>query len=371
MKKIHLFFSILMAAVLCLASTSWAGEASVFDGIQKIIIRAYTAGTGTGAPQYSAYLDIRDSDGVPVPTNKLVVTYLSPTGNQAVQPEEDGTYKIHDNDLISLDFSISFDNADGITYLFCTDNTNGLHVMKFSVVTLLPMDGVCGTTLNACTAGTLNDIADSSTNYLWNCTGANGGTTAYNCSLLKPINGACGTTLNACTTGTLDDIADSSTKYLWNCTGANGGTIANCSANIQSSGTPDIGFPVSYGMVSGVTGSGTSNNVPFNHTITIKNTGNANAGSFTVKTYISTSSIIGASAELVNTWNVSGLAAGQTLAQTFVLTYSGKAVHSYYNMIVKVDADNQITETNEADCKATPNATAGCNTYAYQFFVYR
>ncbi len=32
-----------------------------------------------------------------------------------------------------------------------------------------PTNGQCGTTQNACTAGTLNDTADSSTDYLWQC----------------------------------------------------------------------------------------------------------------------------------------------------------------------------------------------------------
>ncbi|HLA40916.1 MAG TPA: Ig-like domain-containing protein, partial [Candidatus Glassbacteria bacterium] len=40
-------------------------------------------------------------------------------------------------------------------------------------------------TLNSCTAGALSDTVDSSTQYLWSCTGSNGGTTA-SCSLAKP-----------------------------------------------------------------------------------------------------------------------------------------------------------------------------------------
>ncbi len=48
-----------------------------------------------------------------------------------------------------------------------------------------PTNGQCGTTQNACTAGMLNDTADSSTDYLWQCVGSNGGSTA-SCSLPKP-----------------------------------------------------------------------------------------------------------------------------------------------------------------------------------------
>lgn len=101
------------------------------------------------------------------------------------------------------------------------------------------VNGACGTTNNACTTGTLSDIADSTTQYLWNCVGTYcvyggyynlqfPGTTA-SCSLPKPVNGVCGTTNNACTAGTWSDIADSTTQYLWKCVGTNGGTTASCS----------------------------------------------------------------------------------------------------------------------------------------------
>ena len=174
---------------------------------------------------------------------------------------------------------------------------------------VIPVDGQCWSTVNSCIAGTLNDIADNSTHYLWQCLGSNGGTTA-SCSLNKPsytltvsnspsnggsisgagiscgvdctesfvegtvvtltatansgyafsswtncdnpsgnictetidnietitatftanpINGQCGSTNNACTLGTLNDIADNSTHYLWQCIGLNGGTTASCS----------------------------------------------------------------------------------------------------------------------------------------------
>src|SRR3990167_5375589 len=94
-----------------------------------------------------------------------------------------------------------------------------------------PINGSCGAALNSCTTGTFSDIADSSTQYLWSCAGANGGMTA-SCSLPippAPINGSCGATLNSCTAGTLSDTADSSTQYLWQCAGSNGGTTASCS----------------------------------------------------------------------------------------------------------------------------------------------
>ncbi|HEY4495742.1 MAG TPA: hypothetical protein VJC04_00055, partial [Candidatus Paceibacterota bacterium] len=54
------------------------------------------------------------------------------------------------------------------------------------------INGQCGTTLNACTAGALSDTADSATQYLWQCVGLNNGSTA-SCSVQKPsaLSGAC------------------------------------------------------------------------------------------------------------------------------------------------------------------------------------
>ena len=44
-----------------------------------------------------------------------------------------------------------------------------------------------------------------------------------------PTNGSCGATTNSCSAGSLSDTADTSTQYRWSCTGSNGGTTASCS----------------------------------------------------------------------------------------------------------------------------------------------
>ncbi|MCL5781960.1 MAG: right-handed parallel beta-helix repeat-containing protein [Patescibacteria group bacterium] len=50
----------------------------------------------------------------------------------------------------------------------------------------------------------------------------------------NPINGACSYTKNVCNSGTLNDITDSNTQYLWQCTGSNGGVTAYCTLNKQN-----------------------------------------------------------------------------------------------------------------------------------------
>lgn len=123
------------------------------------------------------------------------------------------------------------DTADSSTnYLWSCMGANGGADASCSIAKPVQVSGTCGTTNNACTAGTLSDTADSSTDYLWSCMGTNGGGDAL-CSIPKavPVTGTCGTTNNSCTSGSLSDTADSSTNYLWSCMGANGGGNATCS----------------------------------------------------------------------------------------------------------------------------------------------
>jgi hypothetical protein len=51
------------------------------------------------------------------------------------------------------------------------------------------------------------------------------------------INGVCGVIFNSCSVGTLNDILDSPTQYLWQCLGSNGGTNASCSLAIPTNQT--------------------------------------------------------------------------------------------------------------------------------------
>ncbi len=96
------------------------------------------------------------------------------------------------------------------------------------------VNGVCGITQNNCINGTLNDLTDNSTNFLWQCIGSNGGSSA-SCSLaipLIPVNGLCSSTTYQCLNGTSSGNNANATNYLWQCLGANSGTNASCSAII-------------------------------------------------------------------------------------------------------------------------------------------
>ena len=62
-----------------------------------------------------------------------------------------------------------------------------------------------------------------------------------------PTTGQCGTTLNACVVGALDDTADSATQYLWQCLGSNGGRDASCNLPRSTSGGGDIYYVATNG----------------------------------------------------------------------------------------------------------------------------
>ncbi|MFA5368404.1 MAG: glycine-rich domain-containing protein [Candidatus Paceibacterota bacterium] len=58
----------------------------------------------------------------------------------------------------------------------------GVVIVRF----LVPVDGVCGATINTCVAGTFSDTpADTSTNYQWTCLGINGGANSSTCTIAK------------------------------------------------------------------------------------------------------------------------------------------------------------------------------------------
>jgi hypothetical protein len=109
-----------------------------------------------------------------------------------------------------------------------------------SMPTPVRADGICGVYsggLGRCDYGNSLDVVDSSTQYLWQCTGTGGGATVP-CSQDKPApqNGACSTSLNSCISGFFVDVGDAGGKYLWNCNGSNGGYDVACSLDAPTTG---------------------------------------------------------------------------------------------------------------------------------------
>jgi peptidoglycan hydrolase-like protein with peptidoglycan-binding domain len=74
------------------------------------------------------------------------------------------------------------------------------------------------------------------------------------------VNGVCSATVNACSVGSFADQTDSATQYLWQCVGSNGGTTASCSATIPVVSVPDTTLPA-VSITSPLNGTTISNTV--------------------------------------------------------------------------------------------------------------
>jgi len=271
-----------------------------------------------------------------------------------------GNYTVRENNLSSPDFSISFDNKDGITYLICTNG--GVDFMKFQIRTSSPINAVCGSadrdafysapTTNLCNVTNTPAVVTGAGPWSWTCTGINGGSNAT-CSAYKKVDGQCGSsnggtftsapTTNLCNVTNTPAVVTGAGPWSWTCNGSNGGSSDSCSANIQTSSAADL--TVSYFKAT----SAGSNGLAVPATVKVTNIGTGAAGPFKVKIYMSHGITPEGSQLLVNgTKTVSGLAAGATATLTFSdMTFSGLILHTYYHIIAVADADSQVGETNE------------------------
>jgi hypothetical protein len=163
---------------------------------------------------------------------KSVFTDSNSGAEIAVKP---GTYKIY---LVG--------NLAGVAGKTVNDMSDSYFKIAAPPVppVVTPVNAVCSTALNGCSAGTFSDLIDTATNYLWTCNGINGGKNS-SCSRIipvappvaTPINGVCGGK-DTCTSGTFVDIADTEADYLWKCKGIDGGTNSSCSKPIPPAVTP-------------------------------------------------------------------------------------------------------------------------------------
>lgn len=99
----------------------------------------------------------------------------------------------------------------------------------FVTVTVLPQNGSCATTHYACAVGTSINGYDAGDRWLWDCQGANGGTTASGCSEMKPINGVCASTHYGCATvPAAMGATENGMNWQWTCPGQYGGSNTPC-----------------------------------------------------------------------------------------------------------------------------------------------
>ncbi|MDE1975232.1 MAG: peptidoglycan-binding protein [Patescibacteria group bacterium] len=124
----------------------------------------------------------------------------------------------------------------------------------------------------------------------------------------SPVNGSCSTTLNQCTVGTFYDVTDTSSNYLWSCTGTNGGTTAQCSLPISSGSSNNGNSNQGGGSTGGTSGGGVSSG----------GADGRGGGSITTGPVISNISVQASSTTAVITWTTSVQASTQV---KYGLTY--------------------------------------------------
>lgn len=125
----------------------------------------------------------------------------------------------------------------------------------FVTVTVQPLNGACAATHYTCTAGTSVNGYDAGDRWLWDCEGANGGTTANSCSQMKPIDGICSSVHYGCNTAPAAiGTAEDGLRYAWTCPGQYGGNNTSCIENktpVNGSCGPTIANPAHYSCLSG------------------------------------------------------------------------------------------------------------------------
>lgn len=362
MKRLALLVSVWVIALVAFAAVASAQQASVFG--DNILVRGFiecTGGCGPAeTPSYSAYLEVRDDSGAILPVADFTVTGVLGTATPVVAANP---FRIHNNDLVNNDITMSFDKLTNTIYVFCTDGTivaPNLHVMTYEISSNSPVNGACVTysqgltqaPTNLCAVGTASTVNGTGP-WSWTCYGKNGGQNA-SCSAYKKVNGVCGSsnlktftsvpTTNLCSAGTASSVSGSG-PWSWTCTGSYGGSTASCSAIKQTSGTADLAIS------SFKAPSGGCNNSGFSATVTVANLGAGPAGQFKVKIYMAMGTTPTGGQLLVNgTQTVSGLGAGSSVTLTFSnLKFTNLAYHTYYHIIAVVDADSEVGETNEGN----------------------
>lgn len=331
--KRFLAISFMLLFILCLSLNSWAGGASVFHHSERWIIRVYHE-------------------------NNNIMLEVKNTGNQlipaaSIEWQKNNPHTIASN-ISNDNVSLAFDENTSTAFIFYYDvNTPAFaaidKIRSFVSISANPTSVPFGDK-------NINTLSESPT-----ITVTNNGTSQI-------------TSLSSTVTGNSFD------KHVDTCLGALAGG-ANCTIvvrfaptasgiykgnlRIQSSGG-NIDIPLSgtgvqqsssnvdLVITSVTTIKGGENNLPFSVSLTIKNQGTSTSGPFKVKGYFSMDQIPNNGGtppdQLLFESDIPGLIAGQSLSKSFSnLRFQNFPAHTTAFIVIKVDADNAVTETNEGN----------------------
>lgn len=353
MKKVSVLVSVLVTVVLCFAALSWAQEASFFDDVTGRIIRTCDSCTscvnGATPPQctgdtcvYTMYLEVRNPAGGGVDsTYNVSCNSGTPTAGSA-------TITTSQYDDVSLAYNSSV--ATAYVYTMNADDQPQLSTCAISSSTPPPATytisgqvtsgstGLSGVTMTLGGAGSGTTTTGTSGNYSFSNLAAGSYTVTPSLS------------------------GYNFTPSSWSGT-ISGNTTENFTATASDGSNVDL-IITSLTVTDPTTGAelaNINNGQEFNVNITIKNNGTSpSGGPFVTKCYISTSDTIPSSDQipfqvLLFSWTVANLNGGQSLSNTFSVHFDGVGVHNSYYIVAKVDADNQIPETQNNQVYCDPD----------------
>jgi hypothetical protein len=367
-KLIYLLFS--LAILLTLTSISFAYEASIVDTGNDVIVRVLTVCNQNcegSSPTYSLYLEVRDfPDASVIDAGDLKVEVGSGSVFNEVSQDDSKKYVVI-NEITTPYFSVFYDDVNHLTYILY-ENATGLGVYKVKITLLRPINGQCGSAnggtfetapaSNLCSAGNASSVTGSTQTYTWDwtCYGINEGSSA-SCSANMKVNGQCGSAnggtfetapaSNLCSAGNASSVTGSG-PWNWTCNGINSGSTASCSAN-KSAPTSPPGSPDIVNLsISGIPSSFEENQKA---TVSVKFSNNGTAdviSNFTVRVFVNSNG--GSSGTEVATWNISSLGIGETKTVSKEIYMPGAcSIHAYCYYVAKVDADENITESDESN----------------------
>ncbi len=329
MKKRHLLSTIIVLLFVTIFSISYAMDSSVYDSMRNRIISAYST---LGQTSYDIYIEVRDSSGNLIDPANL--PNLNNNPETVVQNADES-------------FSLSYNEAIATAYISYTNPSSGHDV---AVVDLSPGSGGGGDTEppTVPTGLTATAVSTSQINLSWNASSDNIGVTGYKVykdgAYFKSVQ-----TTSTWAAGLLPSTQYCFTVSAFDAAGNESAQSNQACATTHGSGGGggNIDLQPTY-FYTGSTLIYRNGEKQFDYKV--KNNGTDASGSYVIKIYLSKDNHnISEDDYLLKTITATSLPGGaETSVQSITVTNpSNLTIHGTYYYIIKVDANNQISETNE------------------------
>lgn len=326
MKRVtFIIVAILFMGVISIAS---AMDSSVYDNSRNRLISVYSAPSDAGG--WTISIEVRDSSGNLISSSNL--------------PNLNGNPDIVANDCADGEFSLSYNETSQKAYILYTD-TAGVH--KVVIKNLSSSSGSDTQPPTVPTGLTATAVSSSQINLSWNASTDNVGVAGYkvykNGSYLKSV----------ISTSTSIYNLSANTRYCFKVSAYDSAgnessqSTEACATTQNGGGTGNIDLqPTLFWSDQGTTiYKGGQKTFQYK----VKNNGTSASGTYTIKIYLSIDKVISSEDFLLKSITATSIPAGtETAIQYVTVTNPTNLItHQDYWYILKVDPDNQITETDE------------------------